>query len=287
VDACNRRATGPFRSRERLWLLHVVACSLLALAQAVLLGCNWCPAAAPPMDMTVSLDREQYDIGQPLVATVRLENHARRQMDVPRFDQRALRFFYMASELGAPLLREPVHSLALQDDPRHIAPGETTERRFLFTRVTEEPGQFLLAVSFKGAVLKGKLLEQEIFAKPVKYRVTERVALRRDSVSGLVLKTQAAELACRHAAGKATASRVVLVPLGETGVYTWVVLLHVEEPGRQARSCAVQVNPYTGRVDTLEMSSGELAALEASAAQSPAGGDGISPRRPQAQEDGK
>jgi hypothetical protein len=51
----------------------------------------------------------------------------------------------------------------------------------------------------------------------------------------------------------------VLVPLGKSGLYTWVVILRTGS-GKGAQRSAVRVNPYLGTVKPLELkwSGGEL-----------------------------
>jgi len=207
----------------------------------------------PPLEVIVSLDREVYRIGETLVATVRLENTGRHPLDVPRFDHQTLKFLCGSKDMDVRLRREPVHSRLVAPEPRRIEPGEGIVRRFVFTRLTAEAGEYILLVSFKGAALRGEWIQLWVYGKPATFRVTEPVALKRDPSNGLILKAQAVELAKRGAGGKVKAARGVLVPLGKTGLYTWVVMLRVEESKGGERTDWVQVNPYTGQVKPLEL----------------------------------
>lgn len=216
-------------------------------------GCATAPSQAPALVLAASLDREAYQIGQPLIATVSLKNEGPDPVDVPRFDHQALTFFYREQGSSAPIEREPVFSRATLPEPRELGPGETRARRFLLTRLTGAEGDYVFLAGFKGAISGGALFAQEIYCPGVPYRVTQPVALERDPANGLILKAQARELAERWAPGEAAAVRVVLKPLDDTGLYTWVVFLRVAPSDGPEYQDAVRVNPYTGKVSTLEL----------------------------------
>ncbi|MFP4057345.1 MAG: hypothetical protein ACLF0G_10795 [Candidatus Brocadiia bacterium] len=236
---------------------RAASAAALALLAAVVAGCGPRRGAAPPLALSASLDREQYAVGEPLVVALRLENRGRRAVELPQFTHQAVKFLYGCTERGAPrIIRQPVHSRQVAPQPRHLEPGESLRRRFLFTRLTDEPGEYALLAGFKGAVVGGTWTDQRVYAQPVAYRVGEQVALRRDPTSGMLLKAQAVELARREGEGEVANARGVLVPLGETGLYTWVVLLEVRgEDGERRR--VVQVNPYSGRVEPLPLKNGK------------------------------
>jgi len=225
---------------------------------ALLTGCAPQQTPDPPIELSLSVDQESYRIGDPLVLTVRLTNRGRRPADVPRFDHETLRFTYGTKGLDARFRREPVFSAHVVNEPYRVPPGEFIERRFLFTRLTAEAGEYLVLASFQGALIREELVPYEIHARPASYRVTKEVGFQRDPGNGLLLKAAAVDLAKRSVApGKVAAERTVLVPLGETGLFTWAVLLRVEEPGKPPLNQAVRVNAYTGRVEPIEWKAAE------------------------------
>ena len=138
-------------------------------------------------------------------------------------------------------------------EPQEIAPGRSLMGRFLFIRLTEEEGNYALLASFEGVISEGEAFVDRVYAQAVPFRVDPPVALERDRANGLVLKAQAIELARREAKGEVKANRALLVPLDETGLYTWVVMLRTAPSDGLEEQYAVQVSPYTGRVTPLEL----------------------------------
>jgi hypothetical protein len=188
--------------------------------------------------LTASLDREVYRVGEALTATVLLRNEGTETAFVPRFDHQTLTFTFAQKDVGVPIRHDPVCSRSAW---------------FLFTRLTAEEGEYALQVDFKGAVSQSGAVGHVIQSPLAFYRVVKPVALKRDQTSGLILKAQATELAEREVSCRVAASRTVLVPLEDTGLYVWVVMLRTAPVEGPERGCAVQVNPYTGRAAPLEL----------------------------------
>lgn len=232
-------------------------CRPIALASSVFVcvliaGCASAPTASD-LVLGVSVDRAEYRIGDPLVATVRLQNMSEHTMDVPRFGNASLKFTYGKKGLNARIRREPVYSRAIAAQPRTVEPGGWITRRFLFTRITVEEGQYALLASFKGAIAGKTMIEEPIYSEPAEFRVGKEIALKRDKANGLILKAQAVDLAKAQATGEVTFARAVLVELGRSSLFTWVVMLTETRPKGPAWKHAVQVDAYTGRVRPLEL----------------------------------
>jgi hypothetical protein len=203
--------------------------------------------------LTASLDREVYRVGEALTATVLLRNEGTETAFVPRFDHQTLTFTCAQKDVGVPIRHDPVCSRSIAPESKDLEPAKSVLRKFLFTRLTAEEGEYALQVDFKGAISESGAVGHVIQSPLVFYRVVEPVALKRDRTSGLILKAQAMELAEREVGCKVTASRTVLVPLDDTGLYVWVVMLRTAPVEGPERGCAVQVNPYTGRAAPLEL----------------------------------
>jgi hypothetical protein len=238
------RATGT-RCRQIATASSVFICLLI-------IGCASAPTASD-LALAVSVDRATYRIGDPLVATVYLENKAARAVEAPRFDTHSLKFTYGKKGLNARIRREPVHSRAIAAQARTVEPGGRITRRFLFTRITVEEGEYALLASFKGAVADEAMIEGTVYSKPAGFRVGKEIGLKRDKVNGLILKAQAIDLAKAKAGGDVTYARAVLMDLGKSGLFTWVVMLTETRPNGPVRKHAVQVDAYTGRVKSLEL----------------------------------
>jgi len=200
-----------------------------------------------PVELAVTLDRAEYNTGDAMIATVTLTNKGEVAMDVPRFDYRSVRFMIGEKGLHARMHRTPVHSKRIMASPRQMEPSGSVSRAFVFTRTTTNAGDFALMASFKGLIIDGNYIRDSIYAAPQTYKVKKHVALRRDPGNGLILKEQAVHLAKGEAKGEVKKARAVLMPLGETGLFTWIVMLRVAESGAE-RSYAVEVNPYLGGV---------------------------------------
>lgn len=228
-----------------------VLCSVLLSVTAA--GCASTPPSASGLALRVSVDREEYRIGDPLVAKVRLHNKTSYVVDVPRFDAHSLKFMYGKKDSHARIRREPVYSRAIAPWPRTIRPGGSISRRFVFTRITVEEGEYALLVSFKGAIADKTVLDETVYSVPARFRVSGEIGLKRDKVNGLVLKAQAIDLAKAKAGGEVTFARAVLLGLGKSGLFTWVVMLTEKRPQGRIRKYAVQVDAYTGRVRPLEL----------------------------------
>jgi hypothetical protein len=225
----------------------------LALAIALVALAGGC-ATAPrqdPQRLRLSLDADAYRIGQAVVATVWLSNSGSGVLHSPGLDEDTLQFMYGAKGTSERIVREPVHSQAVASQPQELKAGEAAMRRFLFTRLTGEEGDYALLASFRGAASEDGLVYDRVYAEPVPFKVSGPVLYERDPVNGLILKKQTVALATQAAGEGAEVVRAVLVPLGESGLYTWAVLLKGRGPDGSAGESALQVNPYTGQVSPL------------------------------------
>lgn len=199
------------------------------------------------------MDKEVYQVGEPVVASVRLQNEGPGPVVVPRFDVDSVHFLRGTNDSAVQVEREPVYSRSPQSEPAEVAAGKSLSRRFLFTRLSDEAGEYALLASFKGAMSAEAVQTETVYSEPVPFRVVEQTALKRDPTNGLILKAQAVELARSSVGGQVKAHRAVLMPLAETGLYTWVVLLKTAPGGGPEEQKAVQVNAYTGKVSPLEL----------------------------------
>lgn len=241
-------------SLQRAPLMRRVAFVVLAvLSVSSSHGCAATRQGQPPLSITISLSRDEFRIGEPLIATIRIENRGDERVVLPRFDHDAVQFITGRKGVAQRIYREPVHSGEVIPQPREIAPHQAVSRDFLFTQATCEAGECAIIAKLKAnkAFVGSTVLTEAIYAEPVQYRVVEDIALRR-GIDGLVLKEQALELARTWAPGPVIGERAVLVPLGESGLVTWIVMLTVRQPDGKELNYVVQVNPYTGKLRPLE-----------------------------------
>jgi hypothetical protein len=225
--------------------------SWLMFAGILVAGCASAETRAP-LVLSLDLDKPEYRIGDTVVATVSVKNESSKAMNALALEHRAVTFLSGEKGGSARIRREPVFSAEVPPEPQQMAAGECLTRRFLFTRLTERAGQHALIADFKSAAASGGLMATTVFSAPAAFRVKDEVGVKRDPASGLILKAQAVELAKAGAGGEVTEARPVLAPLGQSGLYTWIVLMTVRMPDGTEHKKGVQVDPYHGKVRPLE-----------------------------------
>ena len=235
--------------------------SPLLLVLLMASGCATVPREVP-LEVTLALNADSYQIGEPALATVTVTDKgqpasgAAGQPDVlvPALDDTTLRFH--VAQQGSPLQvrRKPVLPQTCAPEPHALAGGQSVSRTFLFTRLTEEPGQWALVVTLSGCQSPAGAAQvmPAYYSKMAEFRVADTVMFKRDS-DGLITKEQAVALVRKHAGcGEDVPARVVPVPLEGTGLYVWTVFLgSADDPLRNA--AAFTVNPYSGLVGPLEL----------------------------------
>ncbi|NLW49502.1 MAG: hypothetical protein GXY85_01485 [Candidatus Brocadiaceae bacterium] len=241
--------TGVRSIRSVVVLLSVVA----ALAASV-----GCAATRPPdhaAEVRLSLDSATYARGEPVRAAVSVTNVGACDLLVPSLDNDGLKFRRGRPGVGELLVRRPVLPNQAAGQPRLISPGESTGRTFLFCDLTDEAGEWGLMVGLSGCrgAEAGSPPLSTCYSEPAPFAVSHERMFERDPYSGIVVRRQAVALAREKGGADGTVpARAVLVPLGETGLYVWVVLLGAEDDPLSAPA-AFTVNAYSGVVKALEI----------------------------------
>jgi len=232
------------------------------LFPAIVLGLLGCAATpkVPPVELTLTLNAASYQIGEPVLATVRFANESQgaeaggAPIVIPALDESTLKFHLMERGSPVPMRRRPVLPEKPQPEARTVAAHESVSRTFLFTRLTAEPGEWALQVALSGCESQGATVEvvPAYYSRLAEYHVTDKVMFKRDPNSGLITREQATALA-RERAGQpeAAPARAVLVPIGETGLYEWTLFMG-EQKGWPEDGMAFTVNPYSGAVEALK-----------------------------------
>ncbi len=227
------------------------------LAAGAILALAGCASADlnPPAEVRLFVDGDTYRLGEPVRATVVVGNAGEPGLLVPGLDERTLTFYFGQPGTGVRMRRSPVLPQGVPSLPRVLGPQERASREFLFTRLTGEAGQWGLMVALSGAARAEERAEllTTAYSRPVEFRVTDEVMLERDPYSGLITREQALALARERGGLPGDAPlRAVLVPLAETGLFTWVVFR--DGGGGLVEGIAgCTVNPYSGVVSPLEM----------------------------------
>jgi len=220
----------------------------LALAVAAF-GCAGTTArdAATAVRVVVELDRDEYSLGEAVIARVRVENQGSKQLVVPRLNHAGTDFICSEKETHNRRYVEPVYDGTLESVPRQAAPGESVSRPFVFTRLTENAGEYGFLASIKQVVVDEELLPHSVFSEPVMFRVTDEVAFERDPASGLILERELVRVASEAVVGDVLAVRtLVLEPRSRFRL--WVILLQVSGADGEQATKAFLADPYMGRI---------------------------------------
>ncbi|MFO7900684.1 MAG: hypothetical protein R6V58_16690 [Planctomycetota bacterium] len=220
---------------------------LLGLA-AALGGCVGASKKRPVVSVLLSVNQETFKVGEPVIATVLVENRSSARVVLRRFDGKTAEFICSGKGTHKRQYREPVQSKTVAAAAHEIGPGGSSSRAFLFTRLTEQPGEYALLSQVKGVVVDDELLAHAVFSEPAEFRVTDEVWVRRDPHSGLILEKEAVRLAEESASGEVVKTKALLARMGDSGLYMWLVRVREKRPGGGERIYTVKVNPYLGRV---------------------------------------
>jgi hypothetical protein len=215
-------------------------------------------ARAGSANIGLTLDAQQYGLGQPVAATVRVENNSSVPLAIPALDCGTLTFYWGREGEAGRAKGWPVLPKDVKPEPRLIQPGGVEERSFLFTQATTTPGKWGMIVALTNCFSDDEAvrINQPMFSAPVRFQVSDQVKFKRDPYSGIIVKEQALELARAQAkAGGDAPARAVLVPLGTSGLVMWTVTFGAKDaPGEQK---TFTVSPYTGEVAPFQSQEGK------------------------------
>lgn len=190
-------------------------------------GCATGRVAGPdvPLELSLSLDAETYQPGQPVICSVAIAPVGDDPEQVLTPDHSTMTFMLQPAEIGGNermKVIEPVHSPKEPAARLHtLPPGETLPRRFLFTRLTLERGDFQLMAIYEtlDPESAGPL---KIYAEPVPFAVAGEAAYAHRYPSGLLTIDDAKQLA-REAVGRPEARAEAILRRDEKGFLKWWV----------------------------------------------------------------
>lgn len=188
------------------------------------------------------LERDQFARGESITCTVRLRNDGWAGAWVSPLDVESLTFYASDTETNTQHTVEPVVS---QKEPAKgefwLESGDVLERSFLFTTLTDGPGDGAFTASYQLETwLSSEAPDYPVlFSEPVAYTVTGELRYERDA-RGVLLKEDAIEL-CRSESGiRETRYDAVLIR-NEAGFLEWWVKT-IPEDGSEP--LAWFLNPY-------------------------------------------
>lgn len=132
------------------------------------------------------------------------------------------------------------------EDTILLKAGESVQRQFLLTRITEKPGSYVFQAHMEPFPAKEIKRIGTFYSHPVPYEVYGPRLFRRDS-KGLIELEEAIRIAAAEAPGEVHLMDAVLIE-DEMGFYRWWVNVDFEKPSGGLVQKAWLVDPYLGRV---------------------------------------
>jgi len=228
---------------------YTTICVLLCLLFS---GCSLFQRSEEGEELTllVFIEKNNYLPNESLLLTLRLENLTDETITTYNFDARSVLFYLMNKATGEPLEVMPVYS---EKEPllivKELEPYEKMERKFLFTTITTEPGEFALQVSYRCSALKGEEARANLISRPAEFKVSGKPPYQRDK-KGILKKQDAIEIA-KVRLDKPVKDTWAKLVVNEAGFYDWWVTLVLEgETDLQGNPLqkAYFVNPYLASV---------------------------------------
>lgn len=234
--------------------------SLAIMCAAIFSACAHSPQSQTELfRLEATVSKDAYRPGEAAMATVTLTNLSPRSTDVRSLNFASLQFYiHPISEKNLSLRRFPVYS-ALDSQPASQISMESLDsqgrisRQFLFTRLTEDPGDYTFTVAYDPnepkLTLPGGKLKAEKARKPLvwsnalKYSVKGERLYKRDS-KGIILKEDVLRIA-QNASGMSPINSDARLFWNQEGFLEWWVKM---DTGSTGQSQAWFIHPYTGRV---------------------------------------
>ena len=209
------------------------------------------------LGLEISLDKPTYRPGEPILAVVRLTNLDDPDLTLQQLNARSLTFFAGSDETENRSVVKPVFSSRERPSEAITLKSDVSiERTFLFTRLTESEGPFVMTARYGSSVNRASAMEPDgeavravvrVVAMPTAFSVEGARAFRRDS-AGLLMKDDAIDL-CRSEAGGTPGELDAVLVRNEAGFLDWWVFAEnagVSETEAGSGHRAWIVNPYLG-----------------------------------------
>lgn len=207
------------------------------------------------LDLEITLDKAQLKPGEALVCEVILTNRQSKPARVARLDYESINFQWREYHDGegdtaayGPLqVATPVFSsLEEPGEAVTLAPGESLNRRFIFTRLTFERGAFALTPVYIDPFKTPTAGETgRVYSKPAVFTVAGEKAFLKRYVDGKITRKEAARLAA-EAGGFTPARYKARLTIDPMGFEKWQINLHSEDEA--ADTVSWFVDPHLGRV---------------------------------------
>lgn len=237
------------------WIFHlIVMCGLLVLTS----GCRTMQRVdesaaeqanqdVDALTIRITLDKSVYRPGEAIRVDVMLCNNTNEPNTLPDLDAETARFYFGARDASERMERQAVSSKnETMYQTIDLPPGQTTQRSFLLTRLTQYRGSMLVQTHYDPNPPVGTRTMSKIFSNPIRFEVSGEPLFERDT-AGLILKYEAIRLAQAQANGEVQSAAAVLVQ-GYDGFYQWWVNLQLAPEAGPVAPIGYIVDPYKGFV---------------------------------------
>ena len=205
----------------------------------------------PQLSAVLSLDSDTYGLGAPIIAELALVNDGK----LPVTGARPAHFtveFYLRPHTSP----EPIHTQMVSwplETASYVPlePGARHQRSHVLSRATLNPGDYDVFAVYRSEPEEGIELAATVGSNPVSIRITEDVAMERDSL-GLIMEAEAARIASRHFQQPESRVDARMVMDRNVRMHQWWVTVYFATPtasGETYGSCFI--DPYLGRVRSV------------------------------------
>ena len=235
----------------RLALLGGLLVSGLACSSLSMLHRGGSGADALPMELSISLNAEKYQPGEPVHCELTLVNSTNSTRTVLTPDHDSVAFSFQPKRKGDQSELRLIQPVASSQEPTgtpvSLAPHASLKRPFVFTALTLERGEFLLTAVYSATQPSPARPAEKAYAKPVHLTVAGAKVFAHRYGDGLLSREDALRLAAGQVKEKVQKSDALLIRDG-MGFLKWWVNLWLEGPAGQQTVKSYFVDPYLARV---------------------------------------
>lgn len=223
--------------------------------------------AAPPdlsqtLLLTLTADKSVYRPGEAVRIELALLNTAQEEMQVrkpttttpaPEFMRGSISVYFGRVGERRRLERFPVvTTLELAERRRFdeatvaLAAGESIDRPFLLTQLTENPGRYVIQLHMEPLPATSEHRSAKIYSNELEFEVYGDRLFERDS-KGMIVLADAARLAMHHADGPVAGADAILIE-DVDGVYKWWINVDRAGPEGAIERLGFRVDVHRGQV---------------------------------------
>jgi hypothetical protein len=224
------------------------SCFLLLLI--CLTGCQTLGGSAEkddlsPLRLYMRANKTVVKTGEPVLVEVFLTNVNSEMVPVNELNIKSLTFYATRPTLNTPVKVDPVFSkLEPMISMREIEVDELVRREFVFTKLSNQPGEVTLVASYESDPSNAFNELYFASAREIILQVSQDEAFKRD-LNGVLLEEEAVRIAREYFSQPQEAEATSRLLENEVGFLDWMVVFNNSDKD-QAVGCLI--NPYLGTV---------------------------------------